>query len=98
MKRPAVNGNGKLETLVDARTPLDVLLRNERVLALDAALGDLTPREREILVRRFLEGRTLRGVGQSIGITPGHVLRIQNRALRRLAHPARNLAQFLEAA
>ena len=57
-------------------------------------LRTLTPKEREIIVKRFgLEGEsehTLEEVGQSIGVTRERIRQIENKALRRLRHPVRS--------
>jgi RNA polymerase sigma-70 factor (sigma-E family) len=49
-----------------------------------AALGQLTPRERAVVVLRYLDDRTERDVAEMLGITPGTVKSTCHKALRKM--------------
>lgn len=64
----------------DRDTVLDIDLRT----TLDQALDRLTPRQRHVVVERFLHGRTNSDVGRELGITESAVSVMGTRALKRL--------------
>jgi len=68
------------------------------VAGLREALEILSPREREVLELRFLEGLTQQEVGERLGVSRQRVDQIEKRALRRLRHPAvtRRLQDLVE--
>lgn len=57
-------------------------------------LGELPEREQMVMVERFVEERSLRDVGETLGLTPERVRVIEAKALRRLRHLMRH--EFLE--
>ena len=69
---------------------------------IDALLGDLKERERQVIVLRFgLEDghpRTLEEVGKEFNVTRERIRQIEAKALRKLRHPSRNkkLKDFLD--
>lgn len=69
---------------------------------IDALLGDLKERERQVIVLRFgLEDghpRTLEEVGKEFNVTRERIRQIEAKALRKLRHPSRSrkLKDFLE--
>ncbi|SDU22163.1 RNA polymerase, sigma 38 subunit, RpoS [Pseudomonas pohangensis] len=79
-----------LDTLSDDRTtdPCDLLQDDDLSQSIDQWLGDLTEKQREVVVRRFgLRGHetsTLEEVGREIGLTRERVRQIQVEALKRL--------------
>ena len=60
---------------------------------IDTVLGELRPRERYVLEQRFgLEGgekRTLKDIGNELGISKDRVCQLEARALRQLKRPSR---------
>jgi RNA polymerase sigma factor (sigma-70 family) len=77
------------------------ILADELKTYIERALESLTPREGQILRMRFgLDGaeHTLAEVAEVFGITATRVQAIEEKALRRMRHPARSreLKQFLE--
>ena len=76
----------------------NVMLREH----IDALLGDLKDRERQVIVMRFgLEDghpRTLEEVGKSFNVTRERIRQIEAKALRKLRHPSRanKLRGFLD--
>ena len=58
------------------------------------ALGQLGPREREVLEMRFGlqdgQAHTLEEVGQAFGVTRERIRQIEAKALRKLRHPIRS--------
>jgi len=68
----------------------------------DKVLGNLSDRERQVLVRRFGlddgNSRTLEEVGKEFGVTRERIRQIEAKALRKLRHPTRSksLRDFLE--
>lgn len=53
-------------------------------LALTQAMKKLTDKEKEIIVRRFFEGRTQMEVASEIGISQAQVSRLENNAIRHI--------------
>ena len=68
----------------------DILLSKEaegnRKVAIDRALQELTPREREVISGRFFAGvsKTLQDVGDELGITRERVRQLESNALKKL--------------
>lgn len=79
-----------LETLPDdlAADPLDQLQNQNLNNSIDAWLGELSDKQREVVTRRFglrgHESSTLEQVGREIGLTRERVRQIQVEALKRL--------------
>ena len=61
---------------------------------IDALLGDLKDRERQVIVMRFglVDGhpRTLEEVGKSFNVTRERIRQIEAKALRKLRNPVRS--------
>jgi len=78
-----------------------VELAPEGIPMLATLLATLTPRDQKVLMLRFgLEdgrSRTLREVGEELGVSRGRIHQIEANALRRLRHPSRRrpLKEFL---
>jgi RNA polymerase primary sigma factor len=76
--------------VADTAAPAEATVLRE---ALQAALAQLTDRERFVMVRRFgLDGgepHTLEAVGMEMGVTRERVRQIEIIALRKLRHPTR---------
>ncbi len=53
-------------------------------LALMQAMKKLTDKEKEIIVRRFFEGRTQMEVASEIGISQAQVSRLEKNAIRHI--------------
>ena len=53
-------------------------------LALMQAMRKLTDKEKEIIVRRFFEGRTQMEVASEIGISQAQVSRLEKNAIRHI--------------
>jgi RNA polymerase primary sigma factor len=88
----------------DARSdsPLDSATRMMLAEAIEKALGELPPREQEIVRMRFgLDGeqpRTLDEVGRAFSVTRERVRQIEAKTLAKLRHPMRGsqLKEFLD--
>ena len=48
----------------------------------------LTEKERFVIIRRFYHGETLECVGKKMGLTRERVRQLENKAIRKLRHPA----------
>jgi len=85
-----------------AEVPADYAARMLLSEAVQEALGQLAPREREVLRMRFgLDGgemRTLEEVGREFGVTRERVRQIESKTLAKLRHPirAQGLRGFLD--
>jgi len=92
------------DALPDLRepTPEERSMQNALRNVLEQMLGDLRPRERDIVIQRFgLESgvpRTLEDIGQRYGVTRERIRQIEAKALAKLRHPsrARALRTFIE--
>jgi RNA polymerase sigma-70 factor (ECF subfamily) len=67
-----------------ATTPTRGARRAERAQALASALEELAPDQREVLLLRLIEGRSLAETALCLQRSEGAVSTLQNRALRRL--------------
>jgi RNA polymerase sigma factor (sigma-70 family) len=54
------------------------------------ALTTLSPREQDIIHRRFFEGETLDEIGDRQGVSRGRIQQLEAKALRKLKHPSRS--------
>jgi RNA polymerase primary sigma factor len=85
-------------------SPLDSATRMMLAEAVEKALGELPPREQEIVRMRFgLDGeqpRTLDEVGRAFSVTRERVRQIEAKTLAKLRHPMRGsqLKEFLDGA
>lgn len=67
------------------QTPEQILVGQQDLEALVAAVGQLAPLEQEVLILRFVEGLSHRQVAESIGKSDGASRVIQHRALATVA-------------
>lgn len=82
-------GKSQLSLVCDEKEqPENKLLIDEEGHLINELLGQLDPREREVLARRYgiygYDSATLEQVGASIGVTRERVRQIQNSAIRRM--------------
>ncbi len=56
---------------------------------IEEVLSELRPREREVLEKRFFEGRSQTDIGKDYDVGRGRISQIEARALRRLRYPPR---------
>jgi RNA polymerase primary sigma factor len=86
----------------NAMPPVDTASKQLLKEQINEVLGELTPREKRVLVLRFgLEdgrSRTLEEVGQEFNVTRERIRQIEAKALRKLRHPSRSrrLKDYLE--
>ena len=67
---------------------------------IDKALATLTPRERNVIEKRYnFTGNdpeaTYRDIGDDLSLSPERVRQIENKALRKLRHPSRQMTQAM---
>jgi RNA polymerase primary sigma factor len=85
-----------------ADAPAEVATRRMLTEAVEEALGELSPREQEVVRLRFglIDGqaRTLEEVGREFGVTRERIRQIEAKTLAKLRHPQRSqkLKEFLE--
>jgi len=85
-----------------AEAPAEVATRRMLTDAVEEALGELSPREQEVVRLRFglVDGqaRTLEEVGREFGVTRERIRQIEAKTLAKLRHPQRSqkLKEFLE--
>lgn len=72
------------ETLASDEDIEEELCRDEELERLAAALEKLDERGREIVVRRYYRGETLKTIGAELGISYAYVKLLHNRALAQL--------------
>jgi RNA polymerase primary sigma factor len=103
LEAPIAGGDSLYGDLVESEEAdeTDVMAAESfRAEELDAALGLIEPRLRELLERRFgLAGhhaQTLDEIGRSLGVTRERVRQLETRALRELRAMAPELAFYLE--
>lgn len=84
---------GDLIADTSIENPLSKLLREANSQIIQSVLNTLPPREAEILRMRFGIDRekpmTLEEVGQHYGLTKERIRQVENKAIRKLRHPAR---------
>ena len=89
-------GHPLRDTLADphARSPSEIVMALDKRERTEAVLRTLTPREREIIRRRFGmdddREQTLEEIGQIFGLTRERIRQIEIAALHKLRHPSRN--------
>jgi RNA polymerase primary sigma factor len=89
---------GELLEDTASQQPHDVAALGFRSVELERALGQLQPRMRYVLERRFgLDGepKTLEEVGEGLGVTRERVRQLETRALRELRQSAPGLELYL---
>lgn len=69
--------------------PFMVVLDEDHMAGLEAALGSLTPRELECIRLYFEEDKTYEEIGRDFRLTRERVRQILAKALRKLRHPSR---------
>ncbi len=83
-------------------SPLDVAIQGDMKKKIDQILCSLTPKEEEIIRKRFGIGRyiphTLEEVGLEFDVTRERIRQIEGKAIRKLKHPSRSkwLREFIE--
>ena len=94
-----------LDMLADESDDQEKLLLDEEVEVnrrrlIDEALEKLTPREREVITRRFFAGtaKTLQDIGDELGITRERVRQLESNALKKLCRILGPQAEMLTAA
>jgi RNA polymerase sigma factor for flagellar operon FliA len=68
----------------ETATPLDHRLLSERNEQLEAALHRLPDREREVVAGYYLGGRSLKEIGETLGVTESRACQLRGQALQRL--------------
>lgn len=78
----------------DVLSPLDVAMEADMKKQIDKILSSLTPKEEQIIRRRFgigeAEPRTLEEVGLEFEVTRERIRQIEAKAIRKLRHPSRS--------
>jgi len=83
-------------------SPLDIAIQDDMRRNIDIALESLTPKERDIIKKRFGIGdempHTLEDVGMEFDVTRERIRQIEVKAIRKLRHPSRSrwLKTFIE--
>lgn len=84
----------------DTPSPEEVVLEEDKKDCIKNALSILNEREKEVILMRFgLTGdapKTLKAIGNTIGVTRERVRQIENSALRKLKNPNRAVYQRLK--
>lgn len=57
---------------------------------LTEAMETLSPREQDVLHRRFFDGETLREIGDRQGVQQERIRQLEAKALRKMRHPSRS--------
>ena len=69
---------------------------NERLRILKRAIGSLTPREEQVVRRRFFEEDTLEDIAHDWDVGKERIRQIEAKAVRKLRHPSRGLQKYFE--
>jgi RNA polymerase primary sigma factor len=104
LETPVGDGESLYADMIEderADSPDQVTAENHRGVELEAALGSLDPRMRQVIERRYgLDGQasqTLEELGAALGITRERVRQLENKALRELRRAAPALKLYLQA-
>lgn len=90
LKSQKVLALGGLALEAEPPTLPDAMLSEKQLSeAINDVLGDLTPREREVLLLMYEDGLTLTETARKTGRGVERVRQIQAKALRKLRHPFR---------
>jgi len=82
----AEEGQDFLDLLADEDAdPLDDILFHEQISAIESALDDLNPRQRQIILLHFYQGITLKFISGILGVSYKTVLREKEKALNILS-------------
>ncbi|MGP4043365.1 sigma-70 family RNA polymerase sigma factor [Streptomyces sp. 2A115] len=95
-RRPALIGEAAFETVALSRA-VDPIGQFEESLSLYQAIGQLPPRQMDVMLLQFGHGFTVEEVAAALGITPAGVRSTVRHARRRLEH-AYGVKRRLEAA
>jgi RNA polymerase sigma-70 factor (ECF subfamily) len=68
----------------DQTSPSQAAVRNERLLLLADALVQLPPDQREVVVQRYLQGRSVSAIAESLGRTIPSIASLLRRGLEQL--------------
>ena len=82
-RRVALNqprSRGEFFGLASPEMPDMVAIRDETEVALSLA----TPREAEVLRKRYIERQTMESVGRDMGVTPSRIDQIERQAIKRI--------------
>ena len=97
LETPIGNGESQLEDFIadkKAVSPEETAIRGDMATQVQRILATLTPREEQVLRRRFgigeVTGHTLREVGEEFGVTRERIRQIEAKALTRLRHSSRS--------
>lgn len=76
----------------------DTVIKRELARDINAVLATLTPREEKVLRCLYKEDLTLQEVGEKMGVSPGRIRQIEQKALRRLRHSSKSkhLKSYIE--
>lgn len=86
----------QVQQLASGESADKLAIGGERFRILSRAIGSLTPREEQVIRRRFFEEETLADIANDWDVTNGRIGMIERRALRKLKHPSRGLAKYFE--
>ena len=89
-------GEEEVKQLASGENADKLALGSERSRILKRALGTLTPREEQIVRRRFFEEETLGEIATDWNVTTGRALQVEAKALRKLKHPSRGLNKYFD--
>ena len=83
----------QLSAMVEQRqlgaAPDELLAAEELKQLVREKLEELSPRERQVLIGRFFEDKTLEQIGSELGLKKQTICKVEGEALRRLRHPGR---------
>jgi RNA polymerase primary sigma factor len=91
-------GESQLQDFIEDRealSPEETAIGGETAELIERMLATLTPREEEVLRKRFGLGekseQTLREIGQEFGVTRERIRQIEAKALKKLRYPSRSM-------
>ena len=87
-------GEEEVQRLASGESADKLAIGSERSRVLSKALNSLTPREEQVVRRRFFDEDILEDIAHDWDVSKDRIRQIEAKALRKLKHPSRGLDKY----